>query len=355
MTSNETTAQAATRRALQSRLLPANVPRLWCPLLTHYRDDGSPDLERIARQLDAIRPAVGGLLLCGSTGDGWEMDEEERQRVIADVLPLARARGFAVLLGVLKPTAAGMHQALTATVSALCAQAGIDDDPVETFHQRGVTGVTICAPHGQGLTQAEIGDALESILATGVPLSLYQLPQVTGNRIAPETYRALVDRYPNLLMLKDTSGEDVLADGADPADGVILLRGAEGGYDRHPKTGGGRYDGALLSTANGLGASLAAVFDALAQGRRDAALELATRVQAVVDIAFGAAAAMPVGNAFTNANKAIDHVMAWGSDAATAPPPRLHAGTRLPSALIDTVAVALGANGLRPARGYLQG
>ena len=102
----ETMPVAERRRALLQRLLPAGAPRLWCPLLTHYRDDGSLDLERTARQLDAIRPFVGGLLLAGSTGDGWELDEAQRQRLIADVLPLARARGFAVLLGVLKPTAA---------------------------------------------------------------------------------------------------------------------------------------------------------------------------------------------------------------------------------------------------------
>ncbi len=354
MMTSPTPAVVACRQALLARLLPAGAPLLWCPLLTHYRDDGAPDLDRIGRQLDAIRPFVGGLLLCGSTGDGWEMDEEERQRVIADVLPLARARGFAVLLGVLKATAAGMRHALAATVAALSAQAGVDDDPAEAFRHRGVAGLTICAPHGDGLTQSEIGEALESMLATGVPLSLYQLPQVTRNRIAPETYRALVAKHPNLLMLKDTSGEDELADCADPADGVILLRGAEGGYARHPKTGGGRYDGALLSTANGLGASLATVFDLLAQGRREAAVELATRVQVVVDAAFGAAADLPAGNAFTNANKAIDHVMAYGSDAATATPPRLHAGSRLPRPLIEAVADVLAANELRPAHGYLQ-
>jgi dihydrodipicolinate synthase/N-acetylneuraminate lyase len=353
MMTMETMPVAARRRTLLQRLLPAGAARLWCPLLTHYRDDGSLDLERIARQLDAIRPYVGGLLLAGSTGDGWELDEEQRQRLIAEVLPLARTRGFAVLLGVLKPTTAGMRQAMAATVAAQCAQAG-SDDPAEAFARCGVAGLTLCAPHGEALSQDEIGSALDALLATGVPISLYQLPQVTRNRIAAATYAALVARHANLLMLKDTSGEDTLAASADEADGVLLLRGAEGAYARHPKAGGGRYDGALLSTANGLGAALGGVLDALSAGRHGEAEALSRRIEAVVDTVFGAATALPVGNAFTNANKAIDHVMAHGDAAATVEPPRLHAGTRLPRELIATAAAALASQGLRPARGYLQ-
>lgn len=349
----ETTPVAARRRALLQRLLPAGAPRLWCPLLTHYRDDGSLDLERTARQLDAIRPFVGGLLLAGSTGDGWELDEEQRQRLIAEVLPLARERGFAVLLGVLKPTAAQMHQAINATVAALCAQAG-SEDPADAFARCGVAGLTLCAPHG-ALSQDAIGSALDALLATGAPVSLYQLPQVTRNRIAPATYAALVARHANLLLLKDTSGEDTLAACAREADGVLLLRGAEGGYACHPKVGGGCYDGALLSTANGLGAALGGVFDALGAGRRDEAEALSRRIEAVADAVFAAAAALPVGNAFTNANKAIDHVMAHGEAAATtAEAPRLRAGSRLPRQLIATAAAALAGQGLAPARGYLQ-
>ncbi|MDZ5459832.1 dihydrodipicolinate synthase family protein [Azohydromonas lata] len=349
----ETRPVAARRRELLRQLLPAGAPRLWCPLLTHYRDDGSLDLERTARQLDAIRPHVGGLLLAGSTGDGWELDEAQRQRLVAEMLPLARERGFAVLLGVLKPTAQGMRQAMAATVAALCAQAGTDD-PTEAFARCGVAALTLCAPHGQALSQDELGSALDELLASGVPVSLYQLPQVTGNRIAAATYAALVARHANLLMLKDTSGEDTLAQAADDADGVLLLRGAEGGYARHPKAGGGRYDGALLSTANGLGAALGGVLDALCAGRREQAQALSARIEAVVEPVFAAAAALPVGNAFTNANKALDHVMAHGEAAGMAQPPRLHAGTRLPREFVATAAAALARQGLAPARGYLQ-
>jgi hypothetical protein len=77
-------------------------------------------------------------------------------------------------------------------------------------------------------------------------------------------------------------------------------------------------------------------------------------VSAAVADAFAAVAEMRVGNAFANANKALAHVMAYGHDALTAPPPRLHAGMPLPRAVLETVAGSLERHGLLPRRGYLQ-
>ena len=138
---------------------------------------------------------------------------------------------------------------------------------------------------------------------------------------------------------------------------MILLRGAEGDYARHPKLGGGKYDGLLLSTANGLAAPLRGILDALAAGRPEQARTLSERTEAVVDTVFEAATTVPQGNAFTNANKAIDHWMACGADApdarAAVAAPRLHAGTRLPAALLEVARAALEREGLMPARGYL--
>jgi dihydrodipicolinate synthase/N-acetylneuraminate lyase len=344
---------AAKRDTLLQRLLPRGLPRLWCPLLTHYRDDGRIDLERTARHLDAIRPFVGGLLLAGSTGDGWELDEAERQGLIAEVLPLARERGFVTLIGVLKADAAQTRAAIDASLELLRADSSADvaADPIDLFAQSGVVGVTLCPPTGATLAQAAIAADLHALAATGVPISLYQLPQVTHNEMEPATVAALVREHANLLMVKDTSGADRLAEAG--ITGVVLLRGAEGGYARHPKSADGRYDGFLLSTANGLARPIARILDALDAGQREQAQALSRRVEAVVDAVFPAAAALPHGNAFTNANKAIDHVMAWGPQADRSAGPRLHAGSRLPGELIEVAFDALARHDLLPDRGYL--
>jgi dihydrodipicolinate synthase/N-acetylneuraminate lyase len=341
---------AAARAALMQRLLPEGVPTLWCPLLTPYDDAGRLDRERLRRHVDFLQPSVRGLLVPGSTGDGWQLSDDETQALLEAVVPLAVERRIALLIGVLKPGADAMRASLERTMGWLQRRAGTDD-PIEVLRRASVVGFTFCPPHGAALTQADLLGALDPLLATGLPASLYQLPQVTGNEMAPDTVRSLAARHANLLMLKDTSGEDRVADAG--VEGLFLVRGAEGGYSGHLKLGGGRYDGFLLSTANGFGPQFAELIDHLRQGRRAEADALSARLDAVVGEVFAAAAPLPYGNAFTNANKAIDHFMAHGPGARDATPPRLHTGQRLPAELIDLTGRALERHGLLPTRGYL--
>ena len=56
------------------------------------------------------------------------------------------------------------------------------------------------------------------------------------------------------------------------------------------------------------------------------------------------------GNAFTNANKALAHIMAYGRDALEAPPPRLYAGSHLPHSILKVVMESLTHHGLLPER-----
>lgn len=340
----------AARSAITERLLPDGVPTLWCPLLTHYDDAGRIDFERIRRHLDFLAPSVRGFLIPGSTGDGWQLTDAQAQELLAGVVEMAVARRLALLIGVLKPTGAAMHEATARTLRWLLQRVG-SDDPLTALRRASVAGFTYCAPHGAALAQGDIAGVLDSLLATGLPAALYQLPQVTGNRIAPETVRTLAARHANLLMLKDTSGEDSVADSG--LTDLFLVRGAEGGYSRHLKTGGGRYDGFLLSTANGFGPQLAELIVQLRAGRQAEADALSARLEATVNEVFAAAAPLPYGNAFTNANKAIDHFMAHGPGARSVTPPRLHSGERLPAELLATTGAALERNALMPTRGYL--
>lgn len=345
-----TTDHSSARAALIRRLLPDGMPALWCPLLTHYDDDGHIDFGRIERHLDALSSSVRGFLVPGSTGDGWQLSDAQTQALLAGVVEMAASRRLALLIGVLRPTLAAMQETTARTLRWLQQRAG-SDDPLTALRSASVAGFTYCPPHGAALTQGEIADALDSLLGAGLPASLYQLPQVTGNRIAPETVRMLAERHAHLLMLKDTSGEDRVAESG--VEGLFLVRGAEGGYSRHLKPGGGRYDGFLLSTANGFGPQLATLIGHVQAGRQAEADALSARLEAAVDEIFAAAMPLPYGNAFTNANKAIDHFMAHGRDAGRVPPPRLHSGERLPAALIDIAGAALERHALVPARGYL--
>src|SRR5512139_4132039 len=94
------------RAALLARLFPEGVPALWCPPLTHFADDGSVDVARQRAHLAALRPWVRGLLVPGSTGEGWELSAAEERAVLSCALDEVRAAGGRLLVGVLRRTAA---------------------------------------------------------------------------------------------------------------------------------------------------------------------------------------------------------------------------------------------------------
>ena len=75
----------------------------------------------------------------------------------------------------------------------------------------------------------------------------------------------------------------------------------------------------------------------------------------MVQRTFALVADFPAGNAFTNANKVLDHVMAYGAAARDQEPPLLYSGVRLPTEFVEQAAAFLREAGLLPYVGYLSG
>jgi dihydrodipicolinate synthase/N-acetylneuraminate lyase len=342
------------RAALLRQLFPGGVPKLWSPSLTFYDEAGGIDRARQEAHLAFMAPHVKGFLVPGSTGDAWEMADDEAAAALDVAIDFAVPRGLDLLAGVLRPSAEATRALLDRLLEHLRRRTGMESI-ADAFAAARVRGITIAAPSSAApLPQEAIGAALEPLFALGLPMALYQLPQVTRNTMAPELVADLARRFPNLLLFKDSGGADEVAlSGRMPA-GVMLLRGAEGDYARWSEAHGGPYDGFLLSTANAFPAQLAAVLDDLRHGRVEEAERRSAVVSAAVADAFAAVAEVPQGNAFTNANKALAQVMAYGSDALRAPPPRLYAGGHLPRPVMERVVDSLGRHGLLPERGYLQ-
>jgi dihydrodipicolinate synthetase family protein len=263
----------------------------------------------------------------------------------------ARSLGAHLLVGILRPDRRDASRLYSDTLAWLKKRTGTDDSR-EALSRSAVCGFTLCPPRGADLTQGEIRGALEPMLHLDVPTALYQLPQVTLNEMAPETARELAAAYPNFYLLKDTSGADRVA--LSGLRDVFLVRGAEGDYSRHFAASGGGYDGFLLSTANCFPRELAEVLDHLLEGGRDQADMLSRRLTETVSAVFEVVASLPAGNAFTNANKAMDHFFAFGVNAQKAPPPRLHGGAFLPAGTLEAVGVILARHGWLPRRGYLE-
>ena len=255
------------RAALLQRLMPAGAPTLWCPLLTHYTAG------RHARQGAHAPPPR----LPAAGGQGLPHPRFDRRR-----LATVRCRDSRVAR--LRDRRSGRAQAASADRRAedehrrraaqsrrhdgLAAPAQRGGEPRRALVRSAVCGFTVCPPKGREMSQGDIRASLDRVLSKGLPVSLYQLPQITENEMAPDTVPWLAERHPNFVMLKDTSGADRVA--AAGFRDVFLVRGAEGDYSKHLAISGGAYDGFLLSTANVFGPQLAQIIDDLRQGRRAA-------------------------------------------------------------------------------------
>jgi len=343
----------AARAQLIRRLFPNGIPRLWCPTLTHFSAAGEFDVPRLRRHWQQLAPYVRGALVPGSTGEGWDMSDTDIQRLLAVVIEAAKAMDMRILVGVLKTDLPSMLECLDATMAFLRRQAGVSDSD-EVLRRTNVVGFTVCPPKGSHLGQEALAEALSRVLERGLPIALYQLPQVTDNELSPQTVKALAARYPNFYLFKDTSGTDRVARSGLDFEGVFLVRGAEGDYTRWPKSAGGPYDGFLLSTANVFARELDLCLRLLDQGRHAEVQGLADRLSRVVEGCFALVRNFPSGNAFTNANKVLDHLMAHGEAGLARPAPLLYRGVRLPIEWIERAAALLRENGLMPVLGYMQ-
>lgn len=334
---------------------PAGVPRLWCPLLTHYRSDGAIDFDRMSAHFRHIVPWVKGFLIPGSTGDAWEMDELETLLVAEFALMQAQKQEIHLLFGALKRDTESVQRTISGILKLLDAADLTGADALHRLRNRRVCGFTVCPPAGETLTEADMEAGLSGILDRGLPVALYQLPQVTQNEASPEIFGRLVEKYFNLVFFKDSSGRDGIATSAVDKGGVFLVRGAEGGYAKWLHEAGGPYAGFLLSTANCFARELSMLIGHLERGEQKQAEEISARLTATVTEVFALVQPLPYGNAFTNANKVMDHFFAFGpgADADAVPGPLLHAKVRIPGDVLAATGAVLNRMMLMPARGYL--
>ncbi len=337
-------------------LFPNSYPVLWCPILSHYREDGTLDEVRIHSHMSWLSQWVKGWLVPSSTGDGWEMNSDEEDQWLDLLENLAPSLGESWLwVGVLRENVVHGVQRVKQLSARFPWKLGqTEPSPPRLGGKLTVCGVTVCPPTGAELTQKKIQADLETVAALGVPVCLYQLPQVTGNEVAPETFKNLTEHFGNLLAVKDSSGQDRLAVAMARQNSVLWLRGAEEGYLSWWKPTGGVYDGFLLSTANSLAVFYQAMLQAQKEGDEATAKDLDQRLSRVARRVFAVAGAVPFGNPFAHANRALDHFFAFGRRALSIESPRSHNGVALPMELLETTANALAEVGWFPKKGYLE-
>jgi dihydrodipicolinate synthase/N-acetylneuraminate lyase len=301
-----------------------------------------------------MAPYVKTHLIPGSTGDGWELSPKEIDGLLKFIITETRDLGVRLLIGVLRPDAEKAREDIEKTVHFLMDITG-SGDAEKALRSSGVCGFTVCAPKGRDIPQELIYEKLGSILDLGYPAALYQLPQITENEIAPETFEKLAGKYGNFYLFKDTSGRDRVALSKADGGGVFLLRGGEGNYRNWYKASPeGLYDGFLLGSANSFAAKYTAMLRDIDSGRREAAGIISDQIARIISKAMEEGGKLSFGNAFANANKGIDHFFAYGPGADRVSPPMTHSGKRLPPDFIRYIKDLLGEEEALPEKGYLE-
>jgi 4-hydroxy-tetrahydrodipicolinate synthase len=161
-------------------------------MVTPFSRDGSIDFD-VAAQLARFLVDEGseGLVVGGSTGEGSSLSDDEKLSLFACVAE-----------AVTVPVLAGSTFANTQQSVALTAQ----------VKGTGAAGVLATTPAYARPNQAGIAAHLGAIAeSTPLAVMLYDIPARTGRKISSATLVDLVRTHPNVVAVKDASGDLVAA------------------------------------------------------------------------------------------------------------------------------------------------
>ncbi len=225
--------------------LSSKVHGLFAAIITPFDDKGRPDGDALADLVRfQISKGIDGLYPCGSTGLGPMLQVEERKLVAETVVKSAAGRA---------PVVVQVGCSDTATTVELAKHA----------EKTGADAVASLTPYYYKPGEAAIVKHFEAVSKSiGVPLLAYNIPQFTGNNLAPNTVASMA-KSGTIAGIKDSSRDFLqLQDLLDAVpDGFVVMNGTEE-Y--------GLY--ALMSGADGLvsggSSALPEVFKALVSSQR---------------------------------------------------------------------------------------
>lgn len=156
-------------------------------LITPLNEQGV-DYEQFGRLIDwQIAEGINGLVVCGTTGEGSTLTDEEHREAIRFAVRRAAGR---------VPIIAGTGS--NDTAYAL--------DLTRSACEAGVDGVLVVTPYYNKATQNGLVRMFTEIAdVSTAPVILYNVPSRTGVNIAPKTVAALAE-HPNISGIKEASG-----------------------------------------------------------------------------------------------------------------------------------------------------
>ncbi|MEE0862413.1 MAG: 4-hydroxy-tetrahydrodipicolinate synthase [Lachnospiraceae bacterium] len=159
-------------------------------IVTPMNQDGSVNYEVFANIIeDQIAGGTDCIIVCGTTGEASTLSHEEHLECIKFVVEKVNKR---------IPVVAGTGSNCTETAIYLSKEA----------EKYGVDGLLVVTPYYNKATQKGLIAHYKAINdAVNVPIILYNVPSRTGGcNILPETVMAICDVAPNVVAIKEASG-----------------------------------------------------------------------------------------------------------------------------------------------------
>jgi len=162
------------------------------PLLTPFSDSGKAvDEDALGAHVEwLIEKGIHGVMPGGTTSEGPLLTVPERKHVVEVVITTVRER---------VPVVAHVGTLVT-------------DETIELARHAqscGAQAVSVVAPYYYGLPANALVEHFCRVAAAvaDMPVFLYNIPQCTGNDISQSVAEAVIERCPNVVGIKDSSGD----------------------------------------------------------------------------------------------------------------------------------------------------
>ena len=160
-------------------------------IVTPFKEDLSVNYDAFADLIDyQIDNGTDCIVVCGSTGEAATMTEQEHLDVCKFCIDYTKKR---------VPVIAGSGSNCTQTAINLS----------RDIAGYGADGLLVIHPYYNKATQKGLVKHFSMVAeaANGCPVVIYNVPGRTGGNIAPETVAQLVKEVPNIVGIKEASGD----------------------------------------------------------------------------------------------------------------------------------------------------
>ena len=158
-------------------------------LITPFNSDNSVNFSELERIIeDQVSNGTDAIIVCGTTGEPATMTEDEKLSVIRCAVEKVAGR---------IPVIAGTGANSTQTVI----------DFSKKVENLGVDGLLIVTPFYNKATQKGLYAHYSTIAKViDLPIIMYNVPSRTGCNLLPETAVSLAKEFPNIVGIKEASG-----------------------------------------------------------------------------------------------------------------------------------------------------